>query len=180
MTLTIQNLEQIQTEHPDWQIELWDGEIIIMSPSDAICGETGSQLGRLLGNWVYPRKLGRVFDSSTGFKMPDGKTLSPDVSFVSAERLKQSPRSYAQLVPDLIAEIKSSTDSLTRQKARIQEFLKHGARVGILIDPDKRNVTVYTPSGESIVLTDDDTLVIPEILPGWEIPISELWPPIFE
>jgi hypothetical protein len=46
----------------------------------------------------------------------------------SAERLKQTPRSYADLVPDLVAEIKSSTDRLTCQKARIEEFLKHEAR----------------------------------------------------
>jgi Uma2 family endonuclease len=160
MPLTVQNLEELQAEHPDWQFKFWDGEIIIMSPSDAISGEIGSQFGRLLGNWVYPRRLGRVFDASTGFKMPDGKTLSPDVAFVSAERLKQTPRSYAELVPDLVAEIKSSTDSLTREKARIQEFLNHGARCGVLINPDQRNVTLYNPNGESTLLTDGETLLI--------------------
>lgn len=180
MTLTVQNLEQIQAEHPDWQFELWDGEMITMSPSDAISGEVGSQFSYLLRLWVYPRRLGRVFDASTGFKMPDGKTLSPDVSCVCAERLKQSPRSYADLVPDLVAEIKSSTERLTRQKARIEEFLQHGARYGVLIDPDKRNVTVYGADGESTVLTDRDTLSIPEVLPGWEVSIAQLWPPVFE
>jgi len=55
MPLTVQNLEQLQAEYPDWQFKFWDGEIIIMSPSDAISGEIGSQFGRLLGNWVYPR-----------------------------------------------------------------------------------------------------------------------------
>lgn len=54
------------------------------------------------------------------------------------------------------------------------------AIVGRLIDPDKHNVTVYRPTGEAVVLTDGDVLAIPELFPGWEVPIIELWPIEFE
>ncbi|WP_413200297.1 Uma2 family endonuclease, partial [Nostoc piscinale] len=63
---TIADLEQLQAEHPEWQMELVDGSILVMGPSDYISEEIGAELIRLLGNWVRPRKLGRVTGSSAG------------------------------------------------------------------------------------------------------------------
>lgn len=58
------------------------------------------------GNWAKPRQLGRVTGSSAGFVLPNSDARSPDVSFVLAERLRRSPRSFAELAPDLIVEVK--------------------------------------------------------------------------
>jgi Uma2 family endonuclease len=54
------------------------------------------------------------------------------------------------------------------------------AKVGTLIDPDRRSITIYRSEQEPIVLSNDDKLSIPELFPGWEILISEIWPPVFE
>lgn len=179
MSLTITDLEKLQSEHPDLQFELWDGEIIIMSPSDYASDEVGSTLVARLFNWVRPRGLGRVTGSSAGFTMPNGDLVAPDVAFVTAEKLRQSPRSYANLVPDLVVEVKSSTDSVKRQKAKVERFMELGAQVGIMIDPDKHTVTIYRPGAEPIILGDGDTLTIPQLLPGWEIQVTDLWPLVF-
>ena len=179
MSLTITDLEKLQSEHPDLRFELWDGEIILMSPSDYVSDEVGSNLVALLSNWVRPRRLGRVTGSSAGFRMPNGDLVAPDVAFVLSEKLKESPRAYAEIVPDLVVEVKSSTDSLKRQQAKLQRFIEWGAQVGILINPDKHTVTIYRPGADPVELRDGDTLAIPELLPDWEILVTDLWPLVF-
>ena len=69
MSLTIQDLEKLQSEHPDLQFELWDGEIIVMSPSDYASEEIGTSFATLLNNWVKPRRLGRVTLLASGCPM---------------------------------------------------------------------------------------------------------------
>ncbi len=54
------------------------------------------------------------------------------------------------------------------------------ARVGILIDPDKQTVTIYRPNSEPTLLNNEEPLTIPELFPGWELPVAELWPPVFD
>ena len=182
--LTVTDLEQLQgilcEAHLDYQLELVDGKIIIIGPSDIVSSEIGAEFGSLLLNWVKPRKLGRVFESSGGFILPNSNLTAPDVSFVTADRLKQSKRYFAELVPDLVVEIKSQSDRLKPLREKIQSFIELGAKVGILIDPDKRTVTIYTLTAEPVVLRDGDTISIPELLPGWEIAVAELWPIDFE
>ncbi|GBE93634.1 Uma2 family endonuclease [Nostoc cycadae] len=184
MNLTIQDVERLQQnlqeEQHDYQIELQEGNILVMGPSDIESSEIGAELIRLLGNWIKPRQLGRIFDSSGGFIMPNSDLRAPDVSFVAAARLKRTVRDFAELVPDLVVEIKSKTDKISKLEEKVKLFLELGARVGILINPDELTVSVYRPHGEVEVLAGEDKLTIVELFPGWEVTISELWPPVFE
>ncbi|MBD2343082.1 Uma2 family endonuclease [Anabaena subtropica] len=190
---TISDLEQLQAEHPEWQMELVDGSILVMGPSDYISEEIGVEFARQLANWVRPRKLGRVTGSSAGFILPRLETengiesdiekrnlRAPDVSFVRAERLKISKRDFVELVPDLMIEIKSKSDRIKPLEEKIQLFLQLGSTVGILIDPDKLTLTVYRINQEPIILKNNDKLTLPDLLPGWELTVSEIWPPVFE
>lgn len=181
MQLTIKDLEELQQQHPDYQYELVDGKIVVMGPSDVYASEIGARLIRFLGNWVDPRRLGRVFDSSGGFILPTKKNnlKAPDVSFVLADRLQRSPRYFAQMVPDLMVEIKSQSDRIQPLEDKIQQFLTLGTRVGILIDPDEETVTVYRSAVASVVLRNGDTITIAEVLPEWSLVVDELWPPVF-
>src|SRR5437660_12418450 len=192
MSISFHDVERLQALYPDRQIELREGKLIIMSPSDSVSGEVGARFSMLLSTWVYTYNLGRILDSSTGFRLPNCDLLSPDVSFVSRERLKHNPRTYLSVVPELIVEIKSSRDRLRELEEKIALFLRQGVQVGLLIDPDTHTVSVHrssglsnnADSGESLppgtTLRDGDTLSIPELFPGWEIPITSLWPPVYE
>ncbi|MEG5061248.1 Uma2 family endonuclease [Microcoleus sp. A2-C5] len=181
--MTIKDLEKVQKTFQeagqDYQLELESGKIIIVGPSDIVSSEIGVIFIWLLANWVYPRRLGRIFDSAGGFILPDANLTAPDVSFVRAARLRQSPRYFGELVPDLVVEIKSQSDRIKPLEKKILNFIALGAQVGILIDPDEETVTVYRQEGEPIVLANGDNLTVTELFPGWELPISELWPPIF-
>ncbi|BAC90722.1 Uma2 family endonuclease [Gloeobacter violaceus] len=110
MALTVEDIEKLQKLYPKHKIELRDGAITLVSPSDIVSGMIGARFSRLLGNWVDPRKFGFVFDSSSGFQAPNGDLTAPDVSYVSRARLARLPRSHGPLVLDLVVEIKSSTD----------------------------------------------------------------------
>ncbi len=192
MSISFHDVERLQALYPDRQIELREGKLIIMSPSDSVSGEVGARFSMLLSTWVYTHNLGRILDSSTGFRLPNGDLLSPDVSYVSRERLKQNPRTYLSVVPELIVEIKSSRDRLRELEEKITLFLDQGVQVGLLIDPDTHTVRVYrssglskdAESGEAILqgttLHNGDTLTIPDLFPGWEIPITSLWPTVYE
>ena len=92
--------------------ELVNGELVDMGNSGMEHGEIGSLLGGLLAIYVRQHKLGTVCDSSTAFALKNGNkrsrsgcmALSPDVSFVSRERLKglkRPPRGFFQGSPDL-------------------------------------------------------------------------------
>ena len=182
-SMTIKDLEIVQNSLKeagyDYRLELENGKILVMSFSDIMSSEIGVLFIRLLANWVYPQHLGRVFDSAGGFIMPDSNIKAPDVAFVRAERLKKSVRYFGNLVPDLVVEIKSQSDKIKTLEDKIKMFLSLGAIVGILIDPDKKTVAIYRPTPNPIILKDGDILTIPELLPGWELPIVEIWPPEF-
>ena len=190
MAISFQDVERLQGLYPDNQIELREGKIIIMTPSDIVSDEIGVRLSTLLSNWVYSRNSGRVLGASAGFRLPNGDLLSPDVSFVSRERLKRIPRTYMPVVPELIVEIKSSTDRIRELEQKIALFIRQGVQVSLLIDPDKRTVRTYRANslrqdaeGEEVIfpttiLKDEDTLTIPDLFPGWELPVASLWPPV--
>lgn len=181
--MTLKDLNQVQTLFSeaglDYKMELEDGRLSIMGPSDIVSSEISSRLIAFLFAWINPRRLGRVFDSAGGFIMPDTNVKAPDVSFVRAARLRQSPRYFGELVPDLVVEIKSQSDRIKPIETKVLKFIELGAVVGILIDPDEETVTIYRSTGEPIVLGNGDILTVAELFPGWELPVSELWPPIF-
>ena len=177
--LTRKDLERLQAEHPDYRMELVDGNITIMSPSGFESDEVAAEVVAQLRNWVRPRKLGRVTASSAGYELPNSDVRAPDVSFVLAERMRRTTRSFAELAPDLMFEVKSPSDTLKSLRDKIQGFLSQGTKVGILINPERHRVEIYRPGEEAVVLGDGDVLSIPDLLPGWEVAVTDLWSPEF-
>ena len=180
--LTVKDLEKLQIDYPNYRMELVGGEIIFMSPSGLESDEIALEIAAQLRNWVRPRKLGRVIGSSGGFRLPnaDGDIRAPDASFIRAEKLPRSTEDYAELVPDLIFEVKSKSDKLPKLRQKIQDFIELGTVVGVLVAPRSRTMEVYRYQQEKIVLKDGDILEVEEILPGWKLPVVEVWPPEFE
>ena len=181
MTLTTKDLETFQAQHPDHRLELVDGEIIIMSPCGYESDEIAVEIGRQLGNWVRPRRLGRVTGSSAGFILPNATadTRAPDVSFVKASRMPRTTEDFANLVPDLMFEVRSKTDSLDALRAKIRQFLELGTTIGGLVDYRTQTIEVFRNQAEPIILHNGYSFTAPELLPGWEMEVSSIWSPEF-
>jgi Uma2 family endonuclease len=180
--LTAKDLEKVQQQLPNYRMELVDGDIIVMSPSGYESDEVALEIGRQLANWVRPRRLGRVAGSSGGFKLPNASedVRAPDASFIRAERMRRTTEDFARLVPDLMVEVMSKTDSESNLRAKIQTFLQLGTQVGILVDPRTHKVEVHRSGQEPIVFGDGDVLMVPDLLPGWEMEVASIWAPVFD
>jgi len=180
--LTVKDLDNLQVDYPELKMELVSGEIIVMSPSGLESDEVAAEIVAQLRNWVRPRRLGRVIASSGGFRLPnaDGDVRAPDAAFIRAERLPRPTEDYAELVPDMMFEVKSKRDSMNKLRQKIQEFIELGTEVGVLVDPRTWTMEVYRPNAEKIVLGDADVLEVPELLPGWELSVVDVWAPEFE
>ncbi|MCW6036612.1 Uma2 family endonuclease [Spirulina subsalsa FACHB-351] len=81
MSLTLEQLQRMQSFCPDYRMGLIGGEVVVMSPSGFESDEVAAEFVRQLGNWVRGRGLGRVTASGAGFLLPNGDMRSPDVSF---------------------------------------------------------------------------------------------------
>ncbi|MFB2835745.1 Uma2 family endonuclease [Floridanema evergladense] len=170
---------QTQTQTDQAKQAIANAELFETATTDFTSSEIGTRFCALLFAWVEPRQLGRVLGSRTEFQLPNGKVLTPRLAFVAATRLKRTPRMYPQLAPDMIVEIKSAFDVLPRLQENVQAAIALDVQVGLLIDPDEQTVTIYRPNNVIVTLTDRDVLTVPELLPGWELPISSLWSPVF-
>ena len=123
-----------------------EGAVRMNPPTGGWTSNGNQEIARQLGNWWAAHERGRVFDSSGGFRLPDGSTLSPDASYLSEERLRGLPkgalRGFPQICPDFVIELRSESDSLEDLKEKMNDWIANGARLGWLIDPGARQVLV--------------------------------------
>jgi len=155
------------------------GELIIMPP---VGGETSNRNGRLtqqLFNWTDSDGTGIAFDSSGGFKLPNGSDRSPDAAWVTWERWNaltpEQKIRFAPLCPDFVVELLSPSDSLKDTQDKMREYRDNGARLGWLINRKSRQVEIYRPGEEVEVIDSPATLSGEMVLPGFILHLEPIW-----
>ena len=155
------------------------GELIIMSPRGGGTGRCNSGINAQLWLWNQLAQLGEVFDSSTGFKLPNGADRSPDASWIPAEKWNAlTPEQQERLLPlcpDFVIELGSPSDSLTSLQDKMQEYIDNGTRLGWLINRQNRQVEIYRQGREKEVLSDPATLSGEDVLPGFMLNLELVW-----
>ena len=155
------------------------GELEIMSPVFSKTGAINFRLALFIGNWAIKDETGVAFDSSTGFKLPNHAIRSPDVSWIRKDRLAQltpaQKQKFWQICPDFVIELRSSSDSLRKLQNKMKEYIKNGAQLGWLIDPEERQVFVYRPSQTAEHLKNPTTLSGEPLLPGFALDLKDVW-----
>ncbi len=154
--LTDEQFYQLCIANEPWQLELTQtGELIIMPPTGGESGIRNSDLITDLNLWNRKTKLGKVFDSSTEFKLPSGAYRCPDAAWVKLERwealTKDEKRRFPPICPDFVIELCSESDVLDI-RTKMQEYQANGASLGWLIDPQTPLVEIYRPGQEVEVL----------------------------
>ena len=155
------------------------GNIIIMSPATALTGGFNADILIELGIWNKKHRLGKVFDSSSGFTLINGAVRSPDISWIRNDRWKKLPDSeknkFTAICPDFIIEIRSKSDDLSYLTDKMQEYLNNGAQLGWLIDSIAGKVYVYKQDVPVMVY---DSLFVElsdeEILPGFKLDLGSI------
>jgi Uma2 family endonuclease len=132
------------------------GNIIAMAPSGIDTSRYNFILNIELGIWNKKNKLGYLFDSSAGFKLPDSSVLAPDASFVRKERYdrltQDEKEGFGPLCPDFVAEIKSPSDTIKILQKKMEHYIENGAQLGWLFDIKKEKVYIYEPRKDVVIV----------------------------
>lgn len=170
LKLTDEQFEQLAAANRDLRLELTArGELIIMPPTGGETGDRNFELDGQLWYWNRQTRLGKAFDSSTGFRLPKGGTRSPDVAWISMERWEAltpaQRKKFLPLCPDFAVELVSETDDVEETRTKMQEYVDNGLRLGWLINPRTRQVEIYRPNQAVEVLQSPATLSGEDVLP---------------
>ncbi|MEL7039644.1 MAG: Uma2 family endonuclease [Cyanobacteria bacterium J06592_8] len=156
------------------------GELIVNPPTGWETGERNRSIIGQLDHWYYENgNLGKAFDCSTGFTLPNGAIRSPDAGWISPERwdalTDEQKGTFASICPDFVVELRSASDTLKSLQEKMQEYIENGARLGWLIDPQNRTVEVYRVSVEVEVLSNPTELSGEQVLPGFKLNLRRVW-----
>ena len=179
--VTQEQFETLAAANRDLRLERTaQGELIVNPPTGGESGKRNLSISTQLGNWFEAHEeLGEAFDSSTGFRLPNGANRSPDASWIRRERWEsltpQQRKEFVPLCPDFVIELRSESDSLPKRQAKMQEYIDNGARLGWLIDPKNRRVEIYRPGREVEVLENPSHLSGEDILPGFVLNLRRIW-----
>ena len=165
-TATIEDL--LRTPKDGFKYELVDGEIL-MSPAAMRHSEIAVRIAALLFEFLREHPIGKVYSSDVGIQFPNGNVRSPDVTFVSNGKLPggRSPESYGELIPDLVVEVLSPSDSVRELGRKIGEYFESGVPLVWIVDPERQTVTIYRSLTDTEQRTVADRITAEPVLPGF-------------
>ena len=147
-----------------------------MSPVGGDSGNQEIELGADLVIWNRQTKLGKVFSSSTIFRLPNGGDRSPDAAWIELSRWEaltsEQRRKFPPIAPDFVIELRSPTDSLKTLQAKMQEYLESGVRLGWLFNPKDQQVEIYQLGKAKETYSLPTTLSGKDVLPGFTLRVG--------
>ncbi|MBL8131886.1 MAG: Uma2 family endonuclease [Anaerolineae bacterium] len=159
-------------ENRDRLFELIDGEVVEKVAS-FIPSRIAMRVGRFIGNWADP--YGYVTGADGSYILSPDHEFMPDVGYISKERLAEPPMREVRGAPDLAVEVLSPTDSKRELRRKAEDYLRFGARMVWLIFPEARRVEIYTPDDDVVELDLNSVLDGGEILPGFTLPVRDIF-----
>lgn len=175
---TDEQFYQLCLSNPELTIERdAEGRLIVMSPVGGDSGSREMDLGGEVYIWNRQTQLGKVFSSSTLFKLPGGGSRSPDVAWVELSRWEaltpEQRQKFPPLAPDFVIELRSRSDNLQTLQDKMLEYLQSGVRLGWLFNPQNQQVEIYRQGQTKEVRSLPTQLFGEDVLPGFvlEVPL---------
>ena len=157
------------------------GELEIMASAFSETGNRHSKIAYQLEGWTRRDGSGMAFAPPAGFTLPNGAIREPDASWISRSRLEaltpEQRSGFFHICPDFVIELRSDTDRLSVLRAKMQEYMDNGARLGWLIDPQDQIVYIYRPEAEVETLENPQNVSADPILTGFTLDLTEVWDP---
>ena len=158
--------------------ELIRGELVLRSPAGFHHGCIASNIVWVLGDFAKSMKVGKVSTAGAGFliaRNPD-TVRAPDVAFVRTERIPPGgQKKFFEGPPDLAVEVLSPDDRSSEVNAKIHDWLQAGCVQVWVVDPQTKSVMVYRSTREASIFTQEETLAAPDLLPGFSLPVAEIF-----
>ena len=178
--VTHEQFQQIAAVNRDLRLERnATGELIVMPPTGSETGNRNLDISGQLWLWNRQTKLGIAFDSSSGFKLPNGADRSPDASWVKLERWQtltpKEQEGFAPLCPDFVVELRSKSDNMEPLREKMREYIANGACLGWLIDRKNQKVEIYRCDRDVEILDNPNTLSGENVLPGFVLNLTDVW-----
>jgi Uma2 family endonuclease len=155
------------------------GELEIMPPTGGATGGTNFNLTGLLWLWSVQDGTGKGFDSSTGFKLPNGAERSPDAAWITLDRWNaltpEQQLKFPPITPDCVVELRSDSDTLSNLQTKMLEWMNNGVRLGWLIDRKHKRVYIYRLGVDVECLDKPATVSGEPVLPGFILDMSKIW-----
>ena len=150
-----------------------------MPPAGHHHGAYALSIGASLRNFAKASGLGKAYAAETGFKLesdPD-HVLAPDAAFVIRERAESASKiqGFYPGPPDLAVEVISPSDTYSEVEEKVADWLDAGTQAVVVVDPRRRTVKVHRSVTDAAVLTEADTLAVDDVVPGWEMPVMEIF-----
>ena len=178
--LTDDAFYQLCRNNPDVKFERTaTGELVVMSPVGGEGGKREADLITDLNIWNRQAKLGVVFSSSAGFKLPNGADRAPDAAWVKQERWDalspEQQRKFPPIAPDFVIELRSESDDLEELRAKMREYRDNNVILGWLINPKDQQVEVYRQGQPVELLAAPESLSGEAILPGFNLELNRIF-----
>lgn len=178
--VTHEQFEQLAAANRDLRLERTaTGELIVMPPTGSETGNRNADVEGQLWLWNRRTKLGKVFNSSSGFRLPNGANRSPDASWIKLERwealIPEEKQGFAPICPDFVVELRSPSDNMEPLRTKMTEYMDNQARLGWLIDRKNRKVEIYRQGRDVEVLVNPISLSGEDVLPGFVLDLTEVW-----
>ncbi|MEB3310106.1 MAG: Uma2 family endonuclease [Snowella sp.] len=180
LTLSDEQFYQLCQNNRDLRFERnCRGDLVIMPPTGGETGERNSEINYQLRHWNKHSQQGKVFDSSTGFKLSNGSDKSPDAAWIPLEKWNgltpEERQGFVPLCPDFVIELRSKSDNLKVLQEKMQEYLENGTQLGWLINRQDRQVEIYRQGQAVEVLNHPMSLLGENILPNFILDLGTIW-----
>jgi len=156
-----------------------EGEVIIVPPVGGEGSYRSMKAASQLDHWVEQTGLGKAFDSSVEFLLPDGSALSPDASWVSDAALARltpaERREFLRLSPEFVIEVMSPSDRLKTAKEKMEAWISNGVQVAWLIDADHQTVYVYRKGRQAVTRKGLDEIAGEGPMKGFVLRLAAIW-----
>ncbi len=176
---TAEDLDRLSAQ--GWRVELWKGQLIHMSPTGDLHGRVTKRLDRALDRYVQEHHLGELWPAEAGFDLthpgePRQTVLAPDVAFVRAARVPPPVEGYAPVVPDLVVETASPSQTHPEMDGKARQWLERGVPLVWVAWPARRQIDEWRQGNAAPrTLRSGDTLDGYDIVPGFNAPVADLF-----
>lgn len=162
-------------ENREKRLEYIGGEIVEVG-SNNYASQVAGIILFFVQLFIRERGIGGSVTGADGGYIVSGERYIPDVAYISLARQPQpSHEAYNPNPPDLAVEVLSPTDDPASLRIKVVNYLRAGTTVWV-VDPIKKQLEVYVPGEAPQTLTAAETLKGDPVLPGFAVPVNDLFP----